>query len=418
MAQIKYSVNLSAADFTFSFYYKGPSVIIPGPDQNYFQGTAGWAGDSPQRGINIPQMMYCENTVPTAEGYRSVAYKFFIEPAVPTQRFVRFHPIFEGSTGNSALLGVTADRKIFICRANTGGEWVQSTLVTWESQTGESYPAFPAWDEPGQITTTSYANFLGVICIQGVGVFGLDATTSNLLQFPIIGIDPTLINGVCSSSGYFIAWDDTRVYWSSTEAPYDFTPSLITGAGSAGIDGLKGKIRLCKEIGGGFIIYSDVSIISAAYSSNQAIPWIFDVLAGGAGVRKGEAVSADINSQIHFAWTTGGLMGVELNQVKPMFPQLTDFIASGISDHSPATDSHPTIDYLDEYKEVYAAVISSRYLCVSFGTLSAPLPDEYPIPALTQSFLYDLQLKRWGKLNVDHVQIFEAPFVAKEPVFF
>lgn len=418
MAQIKYSVNLSAADFTFSFYYKGPSVIIPGPDQNYFQGTAGWAGDSPQRGINIPQMMYCENTVPTAEGYRSVAYKFFVEPATPIQRFVRFFPIFEGSSGDSALVGLTADRKLFICRDNTEGKWVQATLVTWESQTGESYPAFPAWDEPGQITSTSYANFLGVICIQGVGVFGLDATTSNLLQFPIIGIDPTLINGVCSSSGYFIAWDDTRVYWSSTEAPYDFTPSLITGAGSAGIDGLKGKIRLCKEIGGGFIIYSDVSIISAAYSSNQAIPWIFDVLAGGAGVRKGEAVSADINSQIHFAWTTGGLMGVELNQVKPMFPQLTDFIASGISDHSPATDSYPTIDYLDEYKEVYAAVISSRYLCVSFGTLSAPLSNEYPIPALTQSFLYDLQLKRWGKLNIDHVQIFEAPFVAKEAVFF
>ena len=111
-------------------------------------------------------------------------------------------------------------------------------------------------------------------------------------------------------------------------------------------------------------------------------------------------------------------MGIELNQVKPMFPQLTDFIASGISDTSPTVDAHPTIDYLDEYKEVYAAVISSRYLCVSFGTVSDPLPNEYPIPALTQSFLYDLQLRRWGKLNVDHVQIFEAPFVAKEPVFF
>ena len=99
MAQVKYSVNLSAADFTFSFSFKGPSVVIPGPDQNYFQATAGWSGDTPQRGTNIPQMMYCENTVPTAEGYRSVAYKFFIEPAVPTQRFVRYFPLFEG-TGN------------------------------------------------------------------------------------------------------------------------------------------------------------------------------------------------------------------------------------------------------------------------------------------------------------------------------
>ena len=160
-----------------------------------------------------------------------------------------------------------------------------------------------------------------------------------------------------------------------------------------------------------------MTIISAAYTSNAAIPWIFDVLAGGAGVRKPEAISADINTQIHFAWTTGGLMGIELHQVKPMFPQLTDFIASGISDSSTVT-GYPTLTYLDEYKEVYAAVISSRYLCISFGILDTPLSNEYAIPHMHQSFLYDLQLKRWGKLNVDHVQIFEAPFVAQEAVFF
>ena len=91
MAQIKYSANLAAADFTFSFSYKGPSVMIAAGDQNYFQATADWAGQTPQRGINIPQVMYCENTVPTAEGYRSVAYKWFVEPALPlTQRFIKY----------------------------------------------------------------------------------------------------------------------------------------------------------------------------------------------------------------------------------------------------------------------------------------------------------------------------------------
>ncbi len=411
MAQIKYSVNLSAADFTFSFYYKGPSVIIPGPDQNYFQGTAGWSGESPQRGINIPQMMYCENTVPTAEGYRSVAYKYFIEPVTPTQRFVRFFPIFEGH-GASALLGVTADLKIYAVSAETDGQW---QLVTFSN--GPGGEPYPPWTEPGQITWTTAGDF-SLVCIQGVGVFAFNYLASTLVYLPLTGLDDKEIHGIFASSGYLVVWDAANVYWSSTEHILDFVPSLITGAGSTRVEGLKGNIQLCKEIGGGFIIYSDVTIISAAYSSNQAIPWVFDVLAGGAGIRKPEAVSFDINTQIHFAWTTSGLMGVELHQVKPMFPQLTDFIASGISDTSPTVDAHPTIDYLDEYKEVYAAVISSRYLCISFGTVSAPLTNEYPIPALTQSFLYDLQLKRWGKLNVDHVQIFEAPFVAQEAVFF
>lgn len=416
MAQVKYSVNLSAADFTFSFSFKGPSVIIPSGDQNYYQAMDGWAGATPQRGINIPQVMYCENTVPTAEGYRSVAYKFFIEPADPPQRFVRFYPLFEG-TGNSALLGLTADRKFFVCRASSGGEWVEVTFVSWEDSTGEAYPPIPDWDEPGQVTSTTYANRFGTVCIQGVGIFALNDTYHRFLQMPIKGIDPTEINGCLASSGYFVVWDDRRVYWSSTEANYDFTPSLITGAGSAGIDGLKGRIKLCKEIGGGFIVYSDVSIVSAAYSSNGAIPWIFEVLSGGSGVRKAEAVAHDINSQIHFAWTTAGLVGVELNQAKPMFPQLTDFIASGISDES-TTDGYPTLQWLDEYKEVRIAIVSSRYLCISFGREFPALPHEYPTVGFDQAFLYDLQLRRWGKLNIDHVQILEAPFVAKEPVFF
>lgn len=411
MAQIRYSVNLSAADFTLSFSFKGPSVIIPGPDQNYFQGTAGWAGESPQRGINIPQLVYCENTVPTAEGYRSVAYKFFVEPALPlTQRFVRFFPIFEG-TGASALLGVTADLKIYCVSAETGGRWQP---VTWTDT--EFGPAPGTWEAGAQITWTTAGGF-SLVHIEGHGTWAFNYLASSLVYLPMTGLDDTKLKGICASSGYLIAWDSTTVYWSSTENILDFVPSLITGAGSAKVEGLKGNIQLCKEIGGGFIIYSDVTILSAAYSSNQAVPWIFDVLAGGAGIRKPEAVSFDINTQIHFAWTTGGLMGIELHQAKPMFPQLTDFIASGVSNSSTGT-AYPVIDYLDEYKEVYAAVISSRYLCVSFGTLATPLAGEYPIPHMRQSFLYDLQLKRWGKLNVDHVQILEAPFVAQETVFF
>ena len=409
MAQIKYSVNLSAADFTFSLSYKGPSVVIPGPDQNYFQATAGWSGDTPQRGINIPQVMYCENTVPTAEGYRSVAYKWFVEPPPGPQRFIRTIPMFEG-TGKSVLIGVTADKKLYALSALTGGMW---QLVVWNDT---EYGPAPTWDTPSQITWATAAGF-SLICIQGVGVWAFNYLAQSLVYLPLTGIDGSLINGICASSGYLIAWDDTTVYWSSTENILDFTPSLITGAGSAQVDGLKGGIKLCKEIGGGFIIYSDVSILSAAYSSNSAIPFIFDVLAGGAGIRKDLAVASDINTQIHFAWTTAGLMGIELHQVKPMFPQLTDFIASGISDSS-ATDGYPVVDWLDEYKEVRVAVISSRYLCVSFGREFAAEEGEYPIINLTQSLLYDLQFKRWGKLNIEHVQIVEAPFVAKEQVFF
>lgn len=405
MSQSKYSANLSAADFNLSFSFKGHSVIVPGLDQNYFQGTAGWAGDTPQRGINIPQIYYCENTVPTAEGYRSIAYRYFIDPPATPQRFIKIFNVFDGNA-SSGLVGVTADHKLFAVSAYTGGVWLPL-----------NFPAGYAWDSADQVTFTVV---LGspTFCFKGLGIFVYGVVANELYHVELIGLDETLINGVCSSKGYTIVWDDYFIYWSSTENAWDFTPSLITGAGRTQVEGLKGGIVLCKEIAGGFIIYSDVSIISAAYSSNLNIPWIFDVLGGGMGVKSDFAVSFDINSQTHIAWTSGGLVQVELHQATPRFPQVTDFIASGLADKTITLTDYPVTEYDDVPKEVRLAVISSRYVCISFGSMEEPPAGEFPVPRMVQSFLFDLQLQRWGKLNVDHIQILETPFSARPPVFF
>lgn len=420
MAQIKYSANLSAADFTLSLDFKGQSVIVPGPDQNYFQATSDWAGNTPQRGANIPQVMYCENTVPTAEGYKSVAYKYFVNPPTPERVFAQVFNLFEGH-GASALLGLTADMHLYGLSANTDGEWQEAPLGTLnpdDPETPPDYPTPPAWTTPGQVTTTTWTDF-SLVCIQGVGIFGFDYSETKLRYLPVAGIDQTQINGICSSSGYLIAWDDANIYWSgSNTSDLDFTPSLITGAGGTRVEGLKGHIQLCKEINGGFIIYTDVTIISAAYTTNSQLPWNFEVLAGGAGVREPQCVTQDINSQVHFAWTVGGLVGVELQQCRPLFPFLTDFIASELSDSSATLQSYPTITFNDEYKAIRLAVVSGRYLCVSLGQYDPTVAGTYLTCQLTQSFLYDLQLKRWGKLNIAHAQIVETPFLAKSPTFF
>lgn len=421
MAQLKYSANLSAADFVLSHTYKGRSVIVPGIDQNYFQGTSGWAGDTPQRGIDIPQVYYCENTVPTSEGYRSVAYRYFIEPPTTSEKFVKILTVFDGYAA-SAVIGITADRKLFIVSAFTGGVWQVLTLPEKLAVVGDEVVGtgtYFTWTAD-ELVTLAVVNGNVVLCIENVGFFILEVSNNLLRDANVFvrGIDPTKIKGVCSSHSYLVAFDDTTVYWSSTEDGLDFVPSLITGAGSAKPDGGKGRIVLCKEISGGFIIYFEACIISAAYSSNLAIPWIFDILAGGAGIRTANAVAYDLNTTTHFAWTSAGLLGVELHQSKGMFPQVTDFIGSGLSDKTTSYTDYPTSEFLDEDKEVRLAVIAARYLCISFGTLPEPITDQIAIPKLVQSFLYDIQLKRWGKLNIDHVQIFEAPFTAVQPVFF
>lgn len=405
MAQNKISLNLSAADFTLSYRFKGPSVIVPGMDQNAYQAQQWFTGDTNQRGTNIPQLAYCENTVPTPEGYRSVAYKYFIEPTETVERFHKVITVFDGN-GSSCLVGVTANRKLYICSAYTAGKWRSLSL-----------PAGVIWfDHHGITSTATQGNAL--ICIRGVGIFNLNVPASTLTSQPVTGIDDTLVTGICAAKGYLIAYDDTRIYWSSTEDPFDFTPSLITGAGSGIPEGLKGKIVLGKEIDQGFILYADACIISCAYSSNKAIPWIFAVLSGGAGIRHEDAVAYDINMFNHFAWTSAGLIGVELHKASPILPQVTDFIASGLSDKTVGYDTSPITEFDDRDKEVRLSMISSRYVCISFGYLSEEIDQEARIPQLKQSFIWDTQLKRWGKLNIDHIQIFETPFTAAPPVFF
>lgn len=405
MAQTKISLNLSAASFALSHHFKGPSVIVQGPDQNASFAADWFAGSTPQKGINIPQVSYAENVVPTAEGYRSVAFKYFInEPALGLS-FIRVIAAFDGEA-NSAFIGITQNRLIYIVSAYTGGRWIPITL-----------PAGFNWQEASRVTNTTVRGN-SVLCIEGVGIYLVDVKKSELTVAPILGITPTAVGGVCSSSGYMVVWDTTTVYWSSTENPFDFVPSLISGAGSAKVDGLKGKIVLCKEIEKGFIVYADVTIVSAAYSSATAFPWVFAVLSGGAGVRNMEAVGYDINMSSHVVWTSAGLLSVELHRVMPLFPELTDFIASGISDVTTSLTAAPSLEFVEADKEVRVAVVSARYLCISFGFLSFSPPTQFKVPRLTQTFLYDLQLKRWGKLKVDHIQILETPLTAEPPVFF
>jgi hypothetical protein len=72
MAQISYRANLSAAIFPMTLARAGRSVIIPGPDQN-FDRRVDPQGE--QKSAGIPQIIYAENVIPTADGYQSVGFR-------------------------------------------------------------------------------------------------------------------------------------------------------------------------------------------------------------------------------------------------------------------------------------------------------------------------------------------------------
>lgn len=72
MSQIPYRGNLSASIFPMTIAKSGRSVINPGADQNFDKRVDPGAAPG---SVGIPQIMYCENTLPTPEGYQSVGLK-------------------------------------------------------------------------------------------------------------------------------------------------------------------------------------------------------------------------------------------------------------------------------------------------------------------------------------------------------
>src|SRR5690606_21550151 len=100
--------------------------------------------------------------------------------------FVKILPVFDGNA-NSAILGVTKDRRLYIVSAYTAGQWRQLPI-----------PSTMVWDTYYDISSTGVQGNI-VIQIDGVGLCGLDVAGSVLtdLNPTVTGLDMTKIKGVC-----------------------------------------------------------------------------------------------------------------------------------------------------------------------------------------------------------------------------
>lgn len=390
MAQVKYSGNLSSASFPFATIFKGPSVIIPNRDQNSGP-FRDFSGSTTQLGMNIAQMYYAENVIPTNEGYKSIAYNEFIAAAAGyTGTFQQVLTIFDGES-NKALLGITSTREIWMLSQYTNGIWSKITL-----------PSAAVWSA-GIITQ---GNVFGVqyINLQGLGVYIVDIPTTAFTKATVVGATDTNFIGIVDSTSYLIAYDPTSVIWSSTEDPLDFTPSLITGAGGGTPDSLKGQIVFCKEISKGFIIYSTVMIIAATYSGNLQYPWVFFPLANGSGIASHEDVVEQSDTSTQSAWTAAGLLDINTQYCTPKYAEVTDFLAGGIWEVYDPESKTVSTEYTSTPYRIKLASVATRYFCISYGQYIAETGVDSPF---TYILIYDMLLKRWGKAKITHTHVFE-----------
>lgn len=383
MAQLPYRGNLVESSFPFTSVYEGRTVIIPGHDQNYVPKTslAVTGEDNIDRGI--PQVYYSHNVMPSAQGVASVGYFPRANPIAINTALLTKRLEVRDAAGNFRYLSQGSDGHTYMMDPTTG---------VW-AQTAADVAGFPA----GNLITAAYVAGVTYIYFQGAANpcrqynFGTNA-------LDIIALTGAIANiiGLTTAAGYMIAWSSVAIAWSSTILATDFTPSLTTGAGTGGVDGAKGAIKLCVPILNGLIVYTQVNSIAGVYSGNARYPFNFREIVGSGGVSNLQLVAFDANTGNHYAYTSSGLQLVSINQTQTVLGDATDFIAGKFfEDFDESTLTFSTTALATEMlKQVQ--VVAERYLIISYG-----------INELTHCIVYDFVNKRWGKLKIKHVEAFE-----------
>lgn len=376
MGQVVYRANLSAPSFPFLSENFGKSVIVKGPDQNSPAPTLVSKSDM-DADLGVAQMIFCENVMPTGQGYQSIGYSTLFESG-PVTNFTRIVPL-QAADGRVAYLAHTADGHIYIRTP---------TSIAWEPQ-GGGYT--------GDITTAYWFGRTHIYFEKQYCMY-YDFDLNVLVSFALTALDETKILGVFTAAGYFCAYDETTIYWAVPDQfPPDFTPSIITGAGSISIAPAQSSITVCLANNTGAVIYTKSNAVVLVASGNSMYPFQFRELAASGGIKDSELAVIDPNTTGHYVYTTSGMQMVTAQQAQTVFPELTDFLAGSV--YEQWVDSSNTIStavMAGSSLTKKLNVVADRYLCVSYGQTYL----EYVL-------VYDIVLKRWGKLRCPHVDLFE-----------
>jgi hypothetical protein len=432
MAQIPYRANLSAATFPLSLQKAGRTVIFPGVDQN-FDRRVDPAGDT-SKDVGIPQAVYMENVIPTYNGYQSVGWKGSEDyPSLPAgdDQFVFIEvPVYSGGAGAGVTVflafSTVANNVYYSISDPIGspfnlctvpGTYAAPDSTTFRNQANVSVAfvqgrTFCYVRESGGVALYEITYGIGIIFTEVTGtVTGLTITVS-----------PSMY--ILGSFNYLIFVDSDTVYWSSLTNPLDFTPSLVTGAGFEQISTQSAQINFGVEHPGGFIIYTDVECIAAKYTGNRAYPWRFTEILNSSGVKRRERVHGGQNTGVHYYIAmSGAILAQNLDSAETIISDVSDYLQnnkihtvfdSGAMTLTTERVPNQSIDYGasagNNLYSMFTAItfVLDRYVVISYlkKWLGATQPP-YSL-AYTSALVYDVVLRRLGRLQMEHNYVYEA----------
>lgn len=402
-----FRLNCTAATFPLISTYFGRSAMTRSPEDSNYIITNAYSGAQADRDIGIPMPIYMQNVMPTTQGLSSVGYKQLAAPF--SQTALDFDQAF--------VLRTWDDSRYIFTPAN-GANYIYDHLSKQWLQTGTQGL------KKGMVTK-AYLHKHTYVCYQREGVFRFDSAAGGLVPVALAGIDQGFIEGITHANNYLVAFTHDTIYWCGEPNQEDFIPSLSTTAGSEMPNPIRGTIVCCLPISEGFIIYTTANAVLAKYSGNVRFPFQFVEIAGSAGIQQPEHVTGDANNDVHYAWTSNGMMAIAKGDTKAagVFPEITDFLTGHLledyigptgkmassniskqwSSESQTWGNYPLgANNLQLFNhetplKVKLTLVANRWLAISYG-----LGEQ-----LTWVVVYDILLKRWGKLRVPHVDCFE-----------
>jgi hypothetical protein len=455
MSQITSRINLSARTFPLVAQNWGRTVMVSQSPDNNFNRQVQSTQDS-DHDVGIPQVYYCHNVMPHAQGFQSVGYETILNAAatVPNTTFSYILDL-QDDFGRFALLAICTD-----------GSWYtwESSLLGWQLQFVSTAPTARVY--------ATYISGITYVLQKNYKLCTYNWTTHGFDNQVFTALDISAVDGITSSFGYMIAWNGTNpgytfavtstsgsadlsaitigtiipragdavtianfpagttissvnyttgvvtlsnvatatgatslvkatspgaVYWSSTISELDFTPSLITGSGGGEIQAADGPITFCLPHTKGFIVYTTDNAVGGTYSGNAQYPFDFQAIVGSGGISNFDQITQEGDTGNHYAYTTNGMQLISMGSATTTLTDVTDFISGKLFEDFDDINKIFTLTRLSATLVKKICIVSSRYLIISYGILS-----------LTHALVYDLITQRFGKLKVNHVNVFEV----------
>lgn len=382
---------INSAKFPFAYTYAGRSVVDLQDLNSRMPGD--FYGERENVEYGVPQLIFADNVLPYAKGVFSVGF----QEQAPTF-------IAESSAFTQAIILRDAQENLTLFCPALGSNYIYShATLSWTSKSPFTFT--------GELITRAYVNGRTFVCYEGVKVVEYDAGTGTMntlvLTLPA-GYTMADIRGIGGAQNYLLLFTKLEVLWCSPLNILNFA-DIDRGAGGQIPTDIKGQITAIHPADGGFIVYTARNAIGATYTNQAAAPFVFSEVKNAGGVNSFERVAADSTGGGHYAWTSSGLQKITLQSAVPFAPDLTDFLVGKNYETWDATAKAVVRTDISAAYSVRMNYVAGRYVTVSYG---------FERNRFLGAFVYDTALDRWGKVTVEHSDVFMYPYPTSAGNFF